>query len=262
MAKFTLTLLVTFTTAACDVCISEGSTDFETSTTFVGFNTIANETPNKISGYMDFTQISTFVARDSIYKLIVNANTADEGSRFFTTRTIVWIDWNHNCDFNDEGEMYDLGTTTRSLNGQTSLSPLDIKIPSNAVLGSTIMRVTTKFERDGIQTSCEVGADAEVEDYTIIVDETAGTQDFNFDDFEMYPNPATDSFSIKLFVENSQKLQVQIIDLRGRIVEQQEFQNLGNVFFNTIKFDKKTPGMYFVRLINGNNVLIKRLVIR
>lgn len=250
-----------FKTEICDVCPSQGNTDFDTSTTFVGFNTIANETLNKTSGYMDFTEISTIVARDSTYTLVVNANTADENGSIFTTRTLVWIDWNQNCDF-EENEEYDLGTTTGSRNGQTFLSPLDIKVPSNAVLGNVIMRVTTKFENDGLQAPCEVGADAEVEDYTIIVDETAGSQNFDFNDFELYPNPASNSFTLKLFLENQSKLQVQIVDLRGRIVENQEFDNLGNVFFRTIKFEHKTTGMYFVRLINGDNILTKRLVIR
>lgn len=246
-----------FTTEVCEVCQSEGNDELDTSTTFVGFNTIANATPNKTSGYMDFTEISTTVARDSTYLLTVNANT--DGN--FTTRTIVWIDWNQNCDF-EENEEYDLGTATSTSNGQTSLSPLEIQVPSNSVLGSVIMRVTTKFENDGPQTPCEIGADAEVEDYTIIVDEVADTQEFDFDNFEMYPNPASDSFTIKLFLENQSDLQVQILDLRGRVVEAQKYDNVGSVFLGTIKFDKKTSGMYFVRLINGDNVLVKRLVIR
>ena len=251
-----------FTTEVCEVCVSEGNTEFETSTTFVSFNTIINATPSKSSGFMDFTEISTTVARDSIYTLIVNANTAEDGSGPYTTRTLVWIDWNQNCNFNDEGETYDLGTATASANQQTSLSPLEIKVPSNAILGATTMRVTTKFENDGLPTSCEIGADGEVEDYTIIVDETASTEEFDFDNFEMYPNPTNNELTVKLFIKNRTNLKFQIVDLRGRVVEEQNFENLGNVFFRTIKFEEKTSGMYFVRLINGNNVLVKRLLVR
>lgn len=251
-----------FTTEVCELCVSEGNTDFDTSTTFVGFNTIANETPNKTSGYMDFTSISTTVARDSIYSLVVNANTADDNNGVFTTRTIVWIDWNQNCDLDEDGEVYDLGTTTGNINGQTSLSPLEIKVPSDAILGNTIMRVTTKYENDGLQTPCEIGADAEVEDYTIVVDETAGTNDFDFGNFEMYPNPATNEVTIKLFIKNRTSLQFQVIDLRGRLVEEQTFENLGDVFLRTIPLTKKDSGLYFVRLINGDSVLVKRLIIR
>ena len=253
-----------FRTQVCDVCASEGNTEFETSTTFVSFNTIANETPNKSSGYMDFTEISTRIARDSIYDLVVNANTADDGDGVFTTYSFVWIDWNQDCEFSEE-ETYNLGSTRGSVNGQTSLSPLQIKVPSNAILGNTIMRVTTKYDggeqEPDFPSACEIGADAEVEDYTIIVDTVADTQNFNFNNFEMYPNPATNSFTIKFSVKNRSKLQVQIVDLRGRIVEEQSYDNLSSIFSREIQFDKKTPGMYFVRLINGDNVLVKRLVI-
>ena len=251
-----------FTTEVCELCVSEGNTAFDTSTTFVGFNTIANELPVKSSGYIDLTSIVTTVTRDSIYPLVVRANTADEPGNVFTTRTIVWIDWNQNCNLDDEGERYDLGTTTGAVNGQTSLSPLDIRVPSNAVLGNTMMRVTTKYENDGVQTPCEVGADASVEDYTIIVDKTAGTNEFDFSDFEMYPNPASDVLTIQLSMKTSANLQFQILDLRGRIIEEQLFEHSGDVFFRTIKMSKKNSGLYFVRLIKGDKVLVKPLLIR
>jgi len=251
-----------FTTEVCELCVSEGNTAFGTSTTFVGFNTIENEIPVKSSGYTDLTSIGTTVTRDSIYPLVVNANTADEPGNVFTTRTIVWIDWNQNCDLDDEGERYDLGTTTGAVNGQTSLSPLEIRVPSDAVLGNTIMRVTTKYENDGLQTPCEVGADASVEDYTLIVDETAKTNEFGFSAFEMYPNPASDAITIQLPMKTSTNLQFQIVDLRGRIIEEQFFEHSGDVFFRTIKLLKKNSGLYFVRLIKGDKVLVKRLLIR
>ena len=153
-----------FTTEDCTLCPSVANTDYATSTTRVVFNTIDNAS-GKPSGYSDYTAISTDVFVNSSYDLTVNANTDGD----YTTKTIVWIDWNQNCVFDVPSEEYDLGDAVNVTDGATDLSALSITVPAGAILGSTIMRVTTKFKADGLQTSCENGADAEVEDYTINV---------------------------------------------------------------------------------------------
>lgn len=145
-------------------CTSIASTEYETSTTSVQFNTINNNS-TKPSGYSNYTNISTDVIRTSSYNLTVKVNTDGD----FTTATKVWIDWNQNCDFNDAGEEYNLGDATNVSNGNTANSPLSITVPAGAILGSTIMRISTKYKDDGLPTSCENGFDGEVEDYTINV---------------------------------------------------------------------------------------------
>lgn len=149
------------------LCSSVASTEYNTSTTLVQFNTINNSSA-KPSGYSDYTSIVTSVNRDSSYDLTVNVNTDGD----FTTATKVWIDWNQNCSFDDAGEEYNLGDATNVTNGVTTLSPLSITVPINAVPGNTTMRVSTKFKDDGLPTSCENGFDGEVEDYTLNISST------------------------------------------------------------------------------------------
>jgi hypothetical protein len=144
----------------CVLCISSGNTSFETSTTYVGLNTIDNPS-GKPGAYSDYTSLSTDLALAETYNLSVRVNT--DGS--YTVNTLVWIDWNHDCDFDDSGEVFDLGTAYNTEDGSTNLSPLSIFIPTNAKLGSTTMRVSTKYSSD--PTSCETGFDGEVEDYSL-----------------------------------------------------------------------------------------------
>ena len=143
-----------------DLCVSSGTTEFSTSTTLVQFNTI-NQASGKPSGYTSFST-STNVFRQDTYDLTIQVNT--DGS--FTTNTKVWIDWNQDCEF-DVSEEYNMGTAFNVTNGKTSLSPMSIIVPLDAVFGSTIMRVSTKFEDDGMPNACENGFDGEVEDYII-----------------------------------------------------------------------------------------------
>ncbi len=144
----------------CIACSSYGNTTFLTSTTFVGFNTISNAS-GKPSGYSDYTDQSTDVKLGNSYSLTVRVNTDGD----YTTYTKVWIDWNHDCDFDDAGEEYDLGSATNVSDGLTANSPLSITIPDDTLSGSVTMRVSTKYS--SAATSCATDFDGEVEDYSL-----------------------------------------------------------------------------------------------
>ena len=149
-----------------EYCSSSGNVAYVTGVSNVIFNTINNsDVVNDDVPYEDFTAISTTVQRSSSYDLSVSLNT--DGN--YTINAMTWIDWNRDGDFEDAGETYQMGTTTNSLNGPTSLSPRPITVPQNAALGTTRMRVSAKWNE--YPTSCENGFDGEVEDYTIIVEE-------------------------------------------------------------------------------------------
>ncbi len=146
----------------CSYCTSYGNMTYLTSTTLVNFNTINNATA-KPAGYSNYTAQSTDVIPGNSYDLTVNVNT--DGN--YTVLTYVWIDWNQNCDFDDPGEVYNLGSANNVANGATSLSPLSITVPTGATLGSTMMRVSTRYST--APTSCLTNYDGEVEDYTVNV---------------------------------------------------------------------------------------------
>ena len=80
----------------------------------------------------------------------------------WTSHVWAWVDWNHDCDFDDAGEAFDLGDQINS--GTVSGN---ITVPSGATLGSTTMRVIEQYNAD--PTSCNVHPTihGETEDYTI-----------------------------------------------------------------------------------------------
>ncbi|HEX9827862.1 MAG TPA: zinc-dependent metalloprotease family protein [Flavobacteriaceae bacterium] len=235
-------------------CTSVANEIYETSTTRVQFNTIDNVSA-KPSGYSDYTSISTNVNRDSSYNLTVNVNTDGD----YTTNTIVWIDWNQNCSFDDAGEEYDLGSATNVANGTTSNSP-SVTIPSSATLGSTIMRVTTKYDGDGLPTSCENGADGEVEDYTVNVLPTLDIETYGFDNFKVYPNPNKGVFVIKLNTSLSRDINIDIFDLRGRKIYHNYYREAGD-FNENIKLNNVQSGLYLLHISDGVRMAIKKIVV-
>lgn len=124
----------------------------------VMFNTINNTSTCPASGqYSNFGSISTTVNAGSTYNasvLIPNWFNSDHVS--------AWIDFNHNGLFTDLGEQFDL------LSGGTSgTDPFtgSISIPSNAMLGTTRMRIRVNYY--ATMTPCGTTSYGEVEDYSI-----------------------------------------------------------------------------------------------
>ncbi len=149
-------------------CLSEGNMDANTSITNVSFNTINNNS-GKTLPYQDYTSISTTLNKGEGYDLSVKVNT--DGN--FTVQTKVWIDWDRNGTFS-AGESYDLGSATNVTDGLTSLSPLNVAVPTSAQSGNIRMRVSTKYS--DVATPCETLFDGEVEDYTLNITQPAGAE--------------------------------------------------------------------------------------
>ncbi|OEK09494.1 hypothetical protein A8C32_12340 [Flavivirga aquatica] len=239
------------------LCLSAGTTEFNTGTTLVKFNTI-NNASTKPSGYSDYTAIVTNVNRDRIYNLSVNVNT--DGN--FTTATKVWIDWNQNCSFNDPGEEYNLGDATQVTNDPTDRSPFTITIPSNANLGETIMRVTTKYKDDGLPTSCDNGFDGEVEDYTLNVLTNLDVKPFGITNLSVFPNPSEGGvFNIKLSSALSSVINISVFDLRGRIIYEQTYQDTGE-FNEKITLNGIKSGMYILKINDGIKKSLKKIIVK
>ena len=244
-----------FTTQNCSVCVSTGNTSYETSTTRVVFNTIDNSS-GKPGPYSDYTDISTGVKADEIHDLTVQVNTDGD----YTVHTLVWIDWNQDCDFDDANEEYDLGTAINETNLPTTESPLSITIPSDALLGSTTMRVSTRYSSD--PTSCMTDQDAEVEDYTVeVLDATASIKDVSFEGFNLYPNPSNGNFNLQFETASTAPVKLQLFDLTGRLVREMQFSDVAARFSESISFKNTAKGLYLLKIKNGSKQTTRKLVI-
>ena len=170
-----------------DYCISYGRLYGDNGVNSVNFNTLTNsDTDNSNATYEDFTAMSTDVSPNSTYNLSVNVNT--EGN--FRYDVLVWIDWNQDGDFDDAQEEYDLGFVVNNSNGSSSLSPLSLTVPNSALIGSTRMRVSARWDVD--PTSCGTYFYGEVEDYTINIVPLVSGPEINVTDNDGTPTDILD----------------------------------------------------------------------
>ncbi len=124
----------------------------------VTFNTINNSTDNINYIYTDFTAISTNVTKGQTYTLSL---TGYDNPQYF----MAWFDWNHDGDFEDADESYEIGSDMEASSF--------ITIPSDATTGNIRMRVRSEYLYYSPPTACGNVEYGECEDYTIIVEDTA-----------------------------------------------------------------------------------------
>jgi len=241
-------------------CPSNGNSQYATSTTGVTFNTINNLNSGKSAGgYGNFTAQTTNVNRNNAYPLTVKANT--DGN--YQTQTKVWIDWNQNCSFNDAGEEYILGTATNVANGNTSASPLSITIPVSASLGTTIMRVSTKYvqtDDPGLPLSCLTEYDGETEDYTVNVLTSLGVEEFGIGNFSIFPNPNKGQFTVSLNSSSSEHVMITVYDIRGRKIYDNRFEYSSN-FNQSIDLNSVQSGIYLVKVSDGEKKATRKIIV-
>ncbi|MEE9408035.1 MAG: zinc-dependent metalloprotease family protein [Polaribacter sp.] len=251
-----------FTTLEPSYCVSTftdetGGTEHITNVTF---NTINNTSGNDtVDGYEDFTSVNTIVKRGDSHQVSV---TMDTGG--FQDHCYVFIDWNKDYVFNKTTERYDLGTEFDDVGTKT----LNISIPNDAVLGTTIMRVVVEYYAgadnygDG---PCDTDHNTEwgeTEDYSITIDNVTSIKDEFFSGFNLYPNPTSGAFTLNLEAQDTNKVTVQLYDVRGRLVDKKDFLNINTNFSEKIFFKKASAGLYLLKVTNGSKQTTRKLIIK
>lgn len=236
-----------------DVCASIGSNQYPTSVTGVNFNTISNLNTGKTTGYSNYKSLSTELELGETYPLSVFVNTAGN----YPIGTVVWIDWNQNCQF-EASEEYVLGVATNVSNGLAGGAPLNITVPLDAVLGVTTMRVSTEF--NNFPLACATGFDGEVEDYSIEVVTGLSISDEDMTDFTLFPNPNNGSFDIKFRSTSGSDVKVNVYDIRGRMIFNSTYNNTGD-FSQNIQLNAVQSGMYLINVQDGERQITQKIIV-
>ncbi len=161
MCGFAISSFAQFPAPYCAVTFPSGSEPIS----LVQFAGIDNATSAAVAGALqheDFTAIAGVVVAGTSYPISVNGNT--DGS--YTNKITVYIDWNQDNDFDDDGETYQIGDLVNSTGTGTPISS-NILVPVTAMAGSTRMRVVKKFFSVGLP--CNAAGFGQAEDYTVTV---------------------------------------------------------------------------------------------
>ena len=202
------------------------------------------------STYTDFTSLNIPVQSNKKYTVIITPKfSGSKKQEYFK----VWIDYNNDFDFEDQGENVITGTK----NGELRAS---FTTPSG-MTGTKRMRVAMK--RDAYSSSCETFTYGEVEDYTVNFGSKSSEAETNDevmngtgqDGLKIYPNPASGT----LFIDNTTglRLQLQLYSLHGKLVMQGEVATS----HTALDISNIPPGIYIIRTTDGRVTRNQKLLI-
>ncbi|MDG1841416.1 MAG: GEVED domain-containing protein [Crocinitomicaceae bacterium] len=231
-----------YTVTPFEYCASSGTMTYQGNVTLVNLNTINNPT-GKTQPYTNYTSAhSTDLNKNQSYDLTVNLNTDNGNYTYFAK---AWIDWNKDAEFDDATESYELGSVTNNVDGQSSLCPFSITVPSTAIEGATRMRVSCLY--NAYPSPCANGFDGEVEDYEIVVVDPAAGIDSQKNLSLLYsPNPVIDILDIDL-LEIAQEVDVLVYDVNMKLVLSLTENQKQKLKVNMSSFD---AGIYFIEVLN------------
>lgn len=204
---------------------------------FEGINNVTSAVLAGASAYQDFTTsiAAPVLLTGETYPIALEGNTGGSFTNHFT----VFIDWNQDGDFNDEGEDFTIGTINSSTGVDGQQATGDILVPENAAIGNTRMRVVKRYSAAG--TACNTTGYGQVEDYTVNVQSAASVIDFSGAAFRYYPNPVKDVLNISS-VAGLQS--VEVFNMLGQTVLSTKISG-NETAVNTASL---TPGSYVVKV--------------
>lgn len=237
---------VTVTTLAVSTvtyCVSRGNSTADEFINRVQLGAINNLSGNN-GGYGNFTALSTNLVRGTSNSITITPGWTGAA---FSEAYRVWIDYNRDGDFLDAGEQ----VFNRNRTTATPISG-SFTVPTTALLGSTRMRVSMKYNAS--PTSCETFSFGEVEDYTVNITASA-----RFDEtdpvtlsFNLYPNPVKGDFV------NISNLELpstyRIFNMLG-----QELGN-GKIENDAVFIGNLNSGTYLIEVSDGKSKNTKRFI--
>jgi hypothetical protein len=236
----TFDLIIGFVPVFCDAGSDTTTDEFIEE---VSFNTI-NNTSVQGNSYSDYTSIFTTVVRGESYPISIK-----NGEHWSGDQMTCWVDWNYDGDFDDLNELFliDYNETTHFGTGI-------ISVPNDAFIGNARMRLRLFYT--GEASSCGNSAYGEVEDYTIVVEQSLNTPSFTASSIDLYPNPNKGSFTLKNNDDAPSNLKVEVYNVNGQLI----YRNNMSASLFEINLNVQ-EGIYLVKVSDGVKSLVKKMVV-
>jgi PKD repeat protein len=243
-------------------CSSSGASAGKEWINAVGLGSYTN-TSGADNGYGDFTAQPVPVVSGSSYGLSLNPGFSGKPRSEYWR---VWIDYNKDGDFLDNGELvYSANAQKGNVSGTIAIPP--------GLSGETRMRVSMKY--NAAPASCEQFSFGEVEDYTLSFSATppaqpgSGTGDGRVTAengstlssgekpliLEIYPNPATEVLNVNV-TGNSPTINIKIYNSIGQILE--DFNTTASLA--GIDLGGYRKGIYFIGADDGVHTALKKFI--
>jgi PKD repeat protein len=256
--SITKTGYITVTQNTVTYCTSKGT---NTSKEWINSISLGSYTNNSGSnaGYGNFIATIVPLPAGNAYSLaLVPGFSGKSRSEYWR----VWIDFNKDGDFLDNGE------TVYSGNAKKTSVTGTITIPSG-LTGQTRMRISMKY--NAAPTSCETFTYGEVEDYTVSFDAPPQAPVVNQSEntvispaivaptstlrLEIYPNPATELLNV-MVSGAAETFNLKVYNALGQVID--DFDVKSNR--TTINLNSYKKGLYYIGVDDGMHTALKKFI--
>lgn len=172
----------------------------------------------------------------------------------------IFLDYNRNGNIFDTDELIGSRYSTDTLENQISFT-----VPSNVVLGSTLLRVSLKM--GSWQNACNPIRNGEVEDYYIELSNSPihaipGKIQGGISELNVYPIPANESLNLNYTLgEKTKNLTVTLTDLIGKThYETIQTKSQGS-HSESISVSNLNHGVYFLTIKTEKYMKVKKIII-
>ncbi|SNR17329.1 reprolysin-like metallopeptidase [Tenacibaculum jejuense] len=96
--------------------------------------------------------------------------------------------------------------------------------------------------------------------FTIVDNPTASVEDFNFNNFNLFPNPSNGRFNVSFKVLDTEEVKLRVFDFSGRLVENLVYKNVSSNFSSELNLKKLNSGIYLLQVENGSKQTTKKII--
>lgn len=93
------------------------------------------------------------------------------------------------------------------------------------------------------------------------IDFVMANNNFAFENFAMVPNPNNGDFNIQFNSHSNRNIQISVYDMSGRTIFDRSYANHG-LFEQEVRLQNAQTGVYLVSISDGENKMIKRVVVQ
>jgi len=146
--------------------------------------------------------------------------------------------------------IYDLGSETLIATYSGIYNGTDVPPPVLVPSGKVFLIFSTNGSVN------EAGWDVDYVSYAVGQEERILESTTNF-----YPNPATDIVTLELTSPNSQTLNLELIDVNGKVRLSAQMTKSSGAVQKQVDVRSLPAGVYFLRIIGDDETVIKKLII-
>ena len=220
--------------------------------------TIDNSSSCGTDGYSNFTNLSTDLNVGDTYPVTITTGYGDE---YFS----IWIDFNDDFTFTTDEYVLQNLVLGAGQGGGTYTDTANITIPAGANLGQHLLRVKANWNANVPDDACADTDYGETEDYMVnVLDPTSSVDDSIINNNSLIVMTKDNNvFDLKLNTPiEFNNVVLTVYNAIGKRLVYHKLNYNDNSFNYSLDMSYVNPGIYLVRIGNGEFGVIKRIVVK